>query len=47
MKILKDVKGIEFINLTSADIVRHPLVQRIINAYEIYEESEENGQKNS
>lgn len=39
MGILKDVKGIDFINLTSADIVRHPLVQRIINAYESYEES--------
>ncbi len=37
--ILKDVKGIDFINLTSADIVRHPLVQRIINAYESYEGS--------
>jgi len=37
MGILKDVKGIDFINLTSADIVRHPLVQRIINAYEIHE----------
>ncbi|MGM0395440.1 MAG: PhoH family protein [Bacillota bacterium] len=37
MGILKDVKGIDFINLTSADIVRHPLVQRIINAYESYE----------
>lgn len=43
MKILKDVKGIEFINLTSADIVRHPLVQRIINAYEAYESVENNG----
>ncbi|MCR3956555.1 MAG: PhoH family protein [Gudongella sp.] len=37
--ILKGVKGIDFINLTSADIVRHPLVQRIINAYESYEGS--------
>ncbi len=37
MGILEDVKGIDFIKLTSADIVRHPLVQRIINAYEIHE----------
>ncbi len=37
MGILEDVKGIDFIRLTSADIVRHPLVQRIINAYEIHE----------
>jgi phosphate starvation-inducible PhoH-like protein len=33
-KILKGISGIEFINLTSADIVRHPLVQKIIEAYE-------------
>ena len=38
MKILEDVKGIEFMHLTSADIVRHPLVQRIINAYQAYED---------
>ena len=37
MKILANVKGIDFINLTSSDIVRHPLVQRIISAYEVYE----------
>ncbi len=36
-KILDNVKGIDFINLTSADIVRHPMVQKIINAYEEYE----------
>lgn len=41
MKILKDVQGIEFVHLTSADIVRHPLVQRIINAYEEYEVNKE------
>lgn len=33
-KILKDVKGIDFVNLSKNDIVRHPLVQRIIEAYE-------------
>lgn len=38
-KILANVKGIDFINLTSADIVRHPMVQKIINAYEEYEEN--------
>lgn len=36
-KILKDVEGIEFVQLTKHDIVRHPLVQRIIEAYEKYE----------
>ena len=32
--ILKSVKGIEFNFFTSVDVVRHPLVQKIINAYE-------------
>ena len=32
--ILKDVKGIGFCNLSAVDVVRHPLVQKIINAYE-------------
>lgn len=33
-RILKGVKGIEFMEFTSIDVVRHPLVQRIIEAYE-------------
>lgn len=37
-KILNNVPGIEFIYLTKSDVVRHPLVQKIIEAYEIYEE---------
>ncbi len=32
--ILKGVKGIGFCYLTAADVVRHPLVQKIITAYE-------------
>lgn len=36
-KILKGVKGIEFIYLTDRDVVRHRLVQEIIKAYEKYE----------
>ena len=36
-KILKDVKGIAITHFLSADVVRHPLVQKIINAYEEYE----------
>ena len=34
MRVLRGVEGISFIELTSADVVRHPLVQRIVNAYE-------------
>ncbi len=33
-RILKGVDGISFIYLTAEDVVRHPLVQRIIRAYE-------------
>jgi len=37
MKILKDIKGIEFIYLSEKDVVRHELVQKIIKAYEKYD----------
>ena len=33
-KILKNIKGIAFSPFTDADVVRHPLVQKIILAYE-------------
>jgi len=38
LKILKNVEGIAFCHLTKADVVRHPLVQRIVSAYEAHEE---------
>jgi phosphate starvation-inducible PhoH-like protein len=31
---LKRVRGIAFTYFQSSDVVRHPLVQRIVNAYE-------------
>ncbi|MBA2483447.1 MAG: PhoH family protein [Nitrosomonas sp.] len=37
-KILKDVRGIAFVQFQSEDVVRHPLVQRIVNAYEKHEQ---------
>jgi phosphate starvation-inducible PhoH-like protein len=40
-KILKDVKGIAMTHFLSADVVRHPLVQKIINAYEEYESKQQ------
>ncbi len=46
LKVLKDVEGIGFIELDSRDVVRHPLVQRIVQAYEKYE-SREAGKKAS
>ena len=33
ISILNDIKGIEIINLTYKDVVRHPLVAEIIKAY--------------
>jgi len=34
VQILKQVRGIAFTNFTSADVVRHPLVARIVDAYD-------------
>ncbi len=34
VRVLRDVEGIEIINLTHKDVVRHPMVQNIIRAYE-------------
>lgn len=33
-RILKDIKSIKFVRFTAEDVVRHPVVARIINAYE-------------
>ena len=42
-KILADVRGIAMTKFLSEDVVRHPLVQKIINAYERYEKQSEAG----
>ncbi len=36
-QVLKKVRGISFTHFGAEDVVRHPLVQRIVNAYEKYE----------
>ncbi len=50
IKILKRVEDIGFCYLTSSDVVRHPLVQKIVQAYEEYEAkakiNTERGRKN-
>ncbi len=38
--ILRDVRGIAFTYFTAADVVRHPLVARIVEAYERAEKLE-------
>jgi hypothetical protein len=36
-KVLADVPGIAFVHFTEKDVVRHPLVQEVIRAYDRYE----------
>jgi phosphate starvation-inducible PhoH-like protein len=38
LDVLKDVEGISFTFFNARDVVRHPLVQRIVRAYEAYEQ---------
>ena len=40
--ILRGIKGIGFFDLSDADVVRHEIVQKIVQAYERYEQSENN-----
>lgn len=40
-RVLKGIDDIAFCNLTSKDVVRHPLVQKIVQAYENFEAREE------
>jgi phosphate starvation-inducible PhoH-like protein len=37
LRILKGVKGISFVELNKKDIVRHKLVERIVDAYEKFD----------
>lgn len=37
-KILSGIHGIDFVYLSSKDVVRHELVQRIVDAYKVHEE---------
>jgi phosphate starvation-inducible PhoH-like protein len=34
IEVLRDVEGVSFTFFTARDVVRHPLVQRIVRAYE-------------
>ncbi len=36
MDILRDINGISFMHFTPQDVVRHPLVQKIVEAYEAH-----------
>ena len=38
LKVLKNIDEIGICRLTNKDVVRHPLVQRIVEAYDVYEQ---------
>ena len=40
LKVLKGVDDIGVCQMTSADVVRHPLIQKIVEAYDRYEENQ-------
>mgnify|MGYP002640344719 CR=1 FL=1 len=44
VRVLSGVEDIGFCTLTSRDVVRHPLVQKIVKAYEAYEAKEAHSQ---
>ncbi len=43
--ILQKIPGIDFIYLTERDVVRHPLVQKIIRAYELHDQEQKRSDK--
>ncbi len=45
LKVLAKVEDIGICTLTGNDVVRHPLVQKIVNAYEVYEKNQHKGRK--
>ena len=45
MKVLQKVDDIAFCRLTSQDVVRHPLVQKIVKAYDDYENRQLNSER--
>ncbi|MGI6106354.1 MAG: PhoH family protein [Lachnospiraceae bacterium] len=47
IRVLEDVKEIGFCWLDSHDVVRHPLVQKIVEAYEKYEKAHGGGNSDS
>ena len=45
LRVLRNVEEIGVCTLTSSDVVRHPLVQKIVKAYEEYEKLEKKGSR--
>ena len=47
VSVVKNLEDISICRLTSRDVVRHPLVQRIVKAYEEYEQKQEQKKSHS
>lgn len=47
LRVLKNINEIGICELTSKDVVRHPLVQKIVQAYDDYENKKSNKRANS
>lgn len=45
VNVVKNIEDISVCRLTSKDVVRHPLVQKIVKAYEVYESSMEKSKR--
>lgn len=45
IRVLRGIEGIAFCKMSSKDVVRHPLVQKIVKAYEDYESRESSNTK--
>jgi phosphate starvation-inducible protein PhoH and related proteins len=45
LEVLKNVKGISFTQFQASDVVRHPLVQSIVEAYELYNQNNKKDNK--
>ena len=45
VRVLDGVEGVAFVHFTHADVVRHPLVTRIVQAYEAHEANRASGEE--
>lgn len=47
IQVVKDIDDIAICRLSSKDVVRHPLVQKIVKAYEVYEQKKKKKNKST
>ncbi len=47
LRVLRDIDDIKTIHFSSDDVVRHPLVQKIVNAYDVYEAKQNSKKQDS